>query len=194
MNKILILALVASAMPALAGTSKNPVAPVEPPPAPGLSYDFVAVGYNRGFSDVGSDTDAIGAAFSMSFTENLFGQVGAGLSGVDGLDDFSASALVGAHVNVIGDVDFILGAGAAYADSTDEDVAFISTAALRSFIGPVDASVGVNYADFGGGSWTGFVALWVPITEQLDIGINGGIDLENSDNYTLGGGFRYRFQ
>ncbi len=190
----LLVALLASAMPAIAGTpSKNPVTPPPPPPAKKLSYDNVTAGYSRA---IDAEADAIGAGVSASFTENLFGTAGIGFAGVSGLDNFSANVNVGGHVPLATDFDLVATAGVLFSvpDEGDDDAFFTASAGFRTFLGPVDAFIGATYVDANDGIWQGNIALWVPVAAKFDIGIGAAMNLEETDDWSLSGGFRYRFK
>ena len=198
MKNALIVALVAASLPAFAGTpAKNPVTPPPPAPAAGFSYDNVSLAYTAGFNNSDHVSDGLSAAVNVSITDMIFGYAGLGFSGDGSLDDvFSARAGAGAHFALVaGKLDAVLTAGAVYVDvdAGDEDFAFQGGAALRAFLGPIDTTLGVNYTDLGDGVWTGNVSFWIPVASKLDVGVGAGLNLEETDFWSLSGGIRYRF-
>ena len=138
MKSTILLALVATALPALAGSGKAP-APVAPPApeASSISYDFIGAGWTReldGFnlSEVGlgsSDVDGYNINLSKTIAGGLFGFASFGQGFGDtsvsvfgndltvDLETLSAAVGVGYHVGVASNVDFVVQVGGAYADA-----------------------------------------------------------------------------
>lgn len=196
MKKTLILALVAAALPALAGTaSKNPKNPVvQPPPPPAvLSYDNVSVAYGHSFL---GDGNSVGGSLSATVFQNIFATGGVAFSGNNGLDDFSAHASLGAHFALAQNLDLVTTAGAFFSvpDKGDNDTFFTASAGLRTFLGPVDTTVGATFVDTNDGLWIASVSFWVPVCANWDVGVGAGMNLEHTEDWSISGGFRYRFK
>ena len=131
MKTTILLALVATALPALAGSGKAPAQVAPPAPeASTISYDFIGAGWNRtldGLSVDGlgtTDIDGYDINLSKTITGGLFGfaNFGQGFADISGqgvtvdLETLAAAVGVGYHVGVASNVDFVVQAGAAYTE------------------------------------------------------------------------------
>lgn len=198
-NNLLILALVAAAMPAFAGSSaKAPVAPAPAPEVRSFSYDNVNLLYTAGFIESDAEVDGLSSEVNVSITDWLYFSGQVGISGNDSIDDvFAGRASLGAHFPIVaGALDFFAEAGVAYAevDGGGDETVFAGSAGIRAFLGPVDTELSVSYADISSESaWTGNIMFWVPIVGGLDVGGGAGLYLEDTDFWSLSGGIRYRF-
>jgi hypothetical protein len=197
-NNILILALVAAAMPALAGTSaKAPMAPAPAPEVRSFSYDTVNLLYTAGFLSSDHLSDALSTEVNVSIVGPLYFSGLVGIGGVDSIDDdFSARAALGVHFPVVaGAVDFFAEAGAVYFDTevAGDDTLFTASAGLRAFLGPVDAELAVSYTDLESNEWNLGAMFYIPVVGALDVGVGASLNLEETDFWTLSAGIRYNF-
>jgi hypothetical protein len=182
------------AVPAMAGSSKGPIAQPAPAPAPsGPSFDNVDLGYSHGFD---ADSNGIGLGTSYSFTDNLFASVGLGLSGTDGLDDFGASTLLGGHVTIAPRTEFVVKAGALFLvpDKGDNDVFFTASAGAATMLGNIEADLFATYIANDSDTWIGSLGFWVPVASKIDLGVSAAMNLDNTDDWSLSGGVRFRFK
>lgn len=198
-NNLLILALVAAAMPAFAGSSaKAPVAPAPAPEVASFSYDNVNLLYTAGFVESSAEVDALSSEVNVSITDWLYFSGAVGISGDDSIDDvFTARASGGVHFPIVaGALDFFAEAGIGFYDveGGDDQTVFVGSAGFRAFLGPVDTELAFTYADVDFGAvWNGNLTFWVPVVGGLDVGAGAGLNLEDTDLWSLSGGIRYRF-
>jgi hypothetical protein len=193
MIKHLSLALLLAA-PALAGSSKAPIPPT-PPPAPqaGPSFDNVDLGYSRGME---SDSNGIGIGTSYSFTDNLFGAVSLGLSGADSLNDFSATTLLGGHITIAPRTELVIKAGALFLvpDKGNDDVFFTASTGVATMLGSVEADLLGTYVATDSDLWLGSLNFWIPVAGKIDFGIGASTNLEDTKDWSLNAGIRFRFK
>jgi hypothetical protein len=194
MIKQLSLALLLAA-PVFAGPSKAPIPQPQPPPAPpaGPSFDNIGLGYSRGIE---SDSNGIGLGTSYSFTDNLFGEIGLGLSGADSLSDFSATTLLGGHISLAPTTALYAKAGALFLvpDKGDDDVVFTASTGVATMLGSIEADLAATYVGTDNDAWIGSLNFWVPVAGKIDLGIGAATDLDNTDSWSLNAGFRFRFK
>lgn len=197
-NNILLLALVAAAMPAFAGTSgKAPVAPAPAPEVASFSYDNVNLLYTAGFVDSEAEVDGLSTEVNVSIFGPLYFSGLVGISGDDSIDDvFTARAALGVHFPIVaGAVDLFAEAGALFYDVEGgaDDTVFTASSGLRAFLGPVDAELAVTYADLENAEWALSTMFYIPVVGSLDVGVGAAVNLDDTDFWSLSGGIRYRF-
>jgi len=106
--------------------SKNPKAPVLPPPAPipepscRISYDFLEAGYNHVMPDEGSTGQGYYLGFNKSINENFYGWGHGGQTFNTGWDQVDVAGGLGVHVPVGRCFDWVTKVGCLYVNGEGE--------------------------------------------------------------------------
>lgn len=217
MKTTILLALVATALPAFAGSGKAP-APVAPPApeASTISYDFVGAGWTRVSDGLFGldDTDGYNIGLSKTITGGLFGfasfgqQFGDLSEGDAALDvDFTALSFgAGYHVGIASNVDFVVQVGAGYREGGANLTIPGATLSAQGSEWGVVAATGFRIALT---NWLELNLFYTPdyfdssyrnagtanlifrnIVSTVDLVLSGSIDEETE---SFGAGLRYNF-